>query len=303
LSEKRVYIVDDHAVIREGIAEFVNHLDDLTVCGAADSAEAALEEIDSVSADLVLVDIALPKMSGIGLVEELRRKPGCAYLAIVSGHSATGYVEQALAAGADGYILKGDPDELERGIRTVLSGERFVSSRLHLKALPSAERVRDAPPVVPLGDGRRVVVIDDNEDAASTLGVLLQTWGNDVTVAFDGTSGVRKALEVRPDIVVIDITLPDIDGNEVARQLRAHPHTRDAMLLAVSGYDQTAQQRGLFDHHFVKPVDMDALEDLLGADAPPVPPPGGATRSVRQTPLRRAAKRSRTRRSTRGPGP
>lgn len=113
---------------------------------------------------------------------------------------------------------------------------------------------------------RRIVLIDDNIDAAESLAMLLRLKGHEVHVAYDGPGGVSLALKTSPDCVLIDIGLPGIDGYEVAKRLRSHD--RDGMLLvALTGYGQAedrmrSEQAG-FDHHLVKPVSQQVLEDLL----------------------------------------
>jgi CheY-like chemotaxis protein len=117
---------------------------------------------------------------------------------------------------------------------------------------------------------RRIVVIDDNVDAAESLAMLLRLKGHEVHVAYDGASGVDLTKKTAPDCVLVDIGLPGIDGYEVAKRLRAHQSTqvRDGMLLvALTGYGQAedrikSEQAG-FDHHLVKPVAQSVLEDLL----------------------------------------
>jgi len=113
---------------------------------------------------------------------------------------------------------------------------------------------------------RRIVLIDDNVDAAESLAMLLRLKGHEVHVAYDGAQGVSIALKTVPDCVLVDIGLPGIDGYEVAKRLRSHD--RNGMLLvALTGYGQTEDRRRSeqagFDHHLVKPVSQEVLEDLL----------------------------------------
>jgi signal transduction histidine kinase/CheY-like chemotaxis protein len=115
-----------------------------------------------------------------------------------------------------------------------------------------------------------VLVVEDNPDGRETLQLLLQLWGYQVEVAEDGLQGVKKALALRPELALIDIGLPGLDGYQVARQLRAAvgPAIR---LVAVTGYggpqDRSRSREAGFDLHLVKPVDPDVLRELLvGAD-------------------------------------
>ena len=113
----------------------------------------------------------------------------------------------------------------------------------------------------------RVLVVDDNVDAAATLGMLLEACGYVVEVEHDSHRALERARQQRPDVALLDIGLPEMDGNELARRLRADPQTGAIALVAVTGYGQEQDRRAAFeagfDHHLVKPVDMDELERLL----------------------------------------
>jgi PAS domain S-box-containing protein len=115
--------------------------------------------------------------------------------------------------------------------------------------------------------GKRILVVDDNADAATTLGELLGALGHEVCIRFDGKSALADAAAFGPEILVLDIGLPDMDGYELARRLRAEPATAQARYLALTGYgqahDRTLARVAGFDHHFVKPVDMLALQAVL----------------------------------------
>jgi CheY-like chemotaxis protein len=116
---------------------------------------------------------------------------------------------------------------------------------------------------------QRVLVVDDNVDAAESIGVLLQLWGHDVRLANGGEAALELASEFHPQVVLLDIGLPVMDGYEVARRLRRELQARDAVIVALTGYGQDsdrrqAQQAG-FDHHLTKPVEPEALQDLLAS--------------------------------------
>jgi signal transduction histidine kinase/DNA-binding response OmpR family regulator len=114
---------------------------------------------------------------------------------------------------------------------------------------------------------RRVLVVDDNKDAAESLGLLLEVSGHQVRVCHDGASALRAAEEYCPQAVLLDIGLPGMDGYEIARRLRAAPATRKSLLIALTGYGQADDQRRAreagFDHHLIKPADLEALTELL----------------------------------------
>jgi CheY-like chemotaxis protein/two-component sensor histidine kinase len=114
------------------------------------------------------------------------------------------------------------------------------------------------------GAGTHVLIVDDNRDAADLLATLLQTQGYDVAVEYDSHSAMTRARLERPEIILLDIGLPQIDGHELARRFRANPETASATLIAISGYgqqiDRQRSRQAGFDHHMVKPV---APEQLL----------------------------------------
>jgi CheY-like chemotaxis protein len=129
-------------------------------------------------------------------------------------------------------------------------------------AQPKAEEVK------PGANGPcKVLVVDDNIDAAMSLAMLLRIWGHQVRTADDGPAALDAAAEFQPDAVLLDIGLPGMDGYEVAQRLRQQPSTMQVLLIAVTGYGQDADRRRSreagFDHHLVKPVDPETLRPLL----------------------------------------
>jgi signal transduction histidine kinase/DNA-binding response OmpR family regulator len=113
----------------------------------------------------------------------------------------------------------------------------------------------------------RTLIIDDNIDGAESLAVLLQTLGLEVRTAYDGLDGLTAAEQFRPNVVLLDIGLPRMDGYEVARRMRGQMGLRDVLLIALSGYgqdeDRQRSREAGFDHHLLKPVSRDVLLDLI----------------------------------------
>jgi CheY-like chemotaxis protein len=113
----------------------------------------------------------------------------------------------------------------------------------------------------------RVLVVDDNEDSALSLAMLLELQGYAVATAFRGGDALRSAAEQSPDVALLDIGLPDMTGYELARRLRDTLGSAPVTLVALTGWGQDEDRRAAegagFDHHFTKPVDPDALEQLL----------------------------------------
>jgi len=121
--------------------------------------------------------------------------------------------------------------------------------------------------------GRRILVADDNQDALESLGTLLEISGHEVHTASDGMLAVEIAARVRPEVALLDIGMPRMDGYEVARRIRAESWGKHIVLVALTGWGQDEDRRRTreagFDSHLVKPLDLDALTDFL-ARLPPV---------------------------------
>lgn len=111
----------------------------------------------------------------------------------------------------------------------------------------------------------RLLVVEDNRIAAMSLTELLQVWGHEVSVAHDGPAALEIARMLRPDVMLLDIGLPGMDGYEVARQLRSSEQLGRMTLVALTGYGQQNEHRsaGVFDHYLVKPIDPEMLRGLL----------------------------------------
>ena len=134
------------------------------------------------------------------------------------------------------------------------------------EAAPGAAGPDARPPVSP----RRVLVVEDSPDARHSLRLLLELAGHQVETSDDGPSGLAKGRAFRPDVALIDLGLPGMDGYAVARELRRHPETRGVRLVAVTGYGQAEDRRRAleagFDLHVTKPVDATMLDHMLGLD-------------------------------------
>lgn len=147
-----------------------------------------------------------------------------------------------------------------------------VSVRLPLAGPPKWVE-RPPPGERSASEHRRVLVIEDNVDAAESTRALLESYGHVVALAGSGSEGVKAALRDPPDVVLCDLTLHgDLDGFDVCRALRAAPETASTRIIAVTGHSLDADRKRVtdagFDHHLVKPVDPDALEKSV-SDAPP----------------------------------
>jgi signal transduction histidine kinase len=131
--------------------------------------------------------------------------------------------------------------------------------------------IADTPPTPSANIGslpvRRILVVDDNKDAVESLALLLSIVGQSVATARDGLEALAQVEQFGPEVVVLDIGLPGLNGYEVARRIRAMDHSTPPVLVALTGWGQDEDRRRTveagFDHHLVKPVDFDALKALL----------------------------------------
>jgi CheY-like chemotaxis protein/anti-sigma regulatory factor (Ser/Thr protein kinase) len=141
-------------------------------------------------------------------------------------------------------------------------GSEFV---VHLPVVTEHRRERRAypsPEPVPVAT-HRILVVDDNVDAASSLSALLRITGNDTEMAHDGLEAVEAAARLRPDVVLLDIGLPRLNGYDACRRIRLLPGGNNMVLIAMTGWgqesDRLRSRQAGFDHHMVKPVDFAAL--------------------------------------------
>jgi len=130
-SKKRLFVLDDHPMMREGLSQLINHEEDLMVCGEAGTGRETVEAVGRLKPDLLLADISLPDKNGLEVIKDLRAlQPELAVL-VVSMHDESLYAERVLRAGARGYIMKHEGGrKLMDAIRQVLAGKIYVSERV-----------------------------------------------------------------------------------------------------------------------------------------------------------------------------
>lgn len=127
----RIFIVDDHPIFRQGLAQLINQESDLCVCGEADDYQGALRAVAELNPDMVIVDITLKDMSGIDLIKEVRKLNRGINMLVISMHDESLYAERALRAGARGYVMKQEASEsIVQAIRQVRIGGIYVSPRM-----------------------------------------------------------------------------------------------------------------------------------------------------------------------------
>ena len=147
-------------------------------------------------------------------------------------------------------------------------GSEFI---VRLPAVDPSRAIPETPPPPPpkkkAAVKRKILIVDDNHDQADSLAKLLELMGHDVRLTYDGESALKIASKFRPDIGLIDIGLPKLNGYEVAEKIRKDPNLESMLLVAQTGWGQEEDRRRTkaagFDYHFVKPVDIDELRRIL----------------------------------------
>jgi two-component system CheB/CheR fusion protein len=164
--------------------------------------------------------------------------------------------------------------ELHDGTVAAVSAGKGHGSEFSVRLPLLATEVKPAAPAPPAepaapGPARRILVVDDNRDAATSLATLLGLLGNETRLAHDGPAALETAHLFRPEVVFLDIGLPGMDGYEVARQLRARPELSGVVLAALTGWGQEEDRRRAleagFHHHLTKPADPAVLQQLLAS--------------------------------------
>ena len=151
-SEKsRIFLVDDHAMFREGLRQLIDREPDLAVCGDAAEAETALQEIRRLKPDLIVVDITLGGTSGIDLIKAIKSENEDFPVLVVSMHDESLYAERSLRAGAMGYVMKQEPAKtVKTAIRKVLAGDMHLSEKMSSSVITKFMHGPDEVPPTPL---------------------------------------------------------------------------------------------------------------------------------------------------------
>jgi CheY-like chemotaxis protein len=227
------------------------------------------------------MDLQMPEMDGLEATAKIRQMEtvtgGRTPIVAMTAHAMTGDQERCLIAGMDAYLSK--PIRPEQLLATI---DRLVVDQVEpenvaafmgqvendwdlliVSAPPRRNRIQQLANVA----RHRILVVDDSEDSAATMAMLLRAIGQEVEIRNDGIAALDWLTTGKADVVLLDISMPGMDGYEVARRIRALPQLNGLVLVALTGYGQNEDRQAAFDagfdHHLVKPVGVDALRQLL----------------------------------------
>jgi DNA-binding NarL/FixJ family response regulator len=154
--KRRVFLVDDHPVLRTGLGRLINDQPDLAMCGEAESPAEAMRLLATAKPDVAIVDLTLKGGDGLELCKQIRERFGTLPVLVISMHDESLYAERALKAGARGYVMKQEPQEIVMtALRTVAKGNVYLSAKMSAKLLQSfsgAKSDKDLPPLERLTD-------------------------------------------------------------------------------------------------------------------------------------------------------
>ncbi len=271
--DARILIVDDRREVRHLAQHFVEEAGgDVIVATNGQQAidQLAALESEGRSVDVVLMDVQMPVKDGYAAARELRENGFTTPIIAMTAYAMQGDREKCLAAGYDDYLTKPLDrrlliETLHRYSSQMSSGEiraqRYRAEKLHRKQAEQAARTDVAG-----NGGLRVLLVDDNKDASVIQKMLLEMHGHTVLVAHDGETAISMAVREEPDSVLLDLTLPDIDGFTVASRIRKLS-ARQPYLIALTGLNtaearRRATQAGI-DRFVLKPIDVRELNQLL----------------------------------------
>lgn len=216
--QKKILIVDDHPLMREGLRNTINREPDMMVCGEAEAAPAAMEAVKKLAPDLALVDVTLPGKSGLELVKDLKVMHPHLLILAISMHDESLYAERMLRAGASGYLTKQNPPtELIKAIRQVLEGRVSVSKEVseHLLRRFSGHATQSNEPLEILTD-RELEILQLVGGGESLKEIARELHLSPKTVAVH-TANIREKLGLKTSAQLIRFAVRTEDLKDLAR--------------------------------------------------------------------------------------
>jgi signal transduction histidine kinase/DNA-binding response OmpR family regulator len=246
--KETILVVEDDARVRALTADTLKELGYSVL--EADSAAAALRQLEMYpNVDLLFTDVVMPDANGRHLADEARRRRPQLQILFTTGYTRNAVVHNGvLDPGVELIVKPYSIDRLARKVRDLLDRRE-----------PGAET----------GAGLKILVVDDDVAVGEAMAELLRLDGHDARIATSGEEAIALAQSFRPELALLDLSLPGMDGYETARKIRALPEGREIALIASTGSGgETVRLRceaAGFDHHLVKPTDLDALKRLIDA--------------------------------------
>ncbi len=273
----RVLLIEDNIPNRD-LARYLLEASGYA-CDEAHDGESALQMAQTSRPDLVICDLQLPGIDGFEVLRGLRAQPAMAGVPViaVTAYAMVGDRERILGAGFDGYI--GKPIDPQRFVAEIAGYMRLGSTGTHLRG------------AAPLRSGKRILVVDDRQANRELLASVLGYFGHSVAMAEDGATALAQMRSAMPDLVVTDLLMPNMDGEELCRQLRNDPATSALPIIIHTASYRARQGRQIADRVGVKwvlpkpcePADIIAMvSEALGLETPwaQVPMPERAAAST-----------------------
>jgi two-component system, chemotaxis family, CheB/CheR fusion protein len=266
LDGQRILIVDDRRDMRYLIQMYVEEAG-ASALSAADGA-AAVEAVSyaqrtGMRFDAIVLDMQMPVMDGFRAAPALRAAGHQGLIVALTANAMKGDEQRCLSVGCDEYLSK--PVDRLRLLHLLARGrERQAAPAAAAAATPAVEPINGSSPTA---YRRRALLVDDNPDATELLSMLLDGHELEVATAKSGAEAVERALALRPDVVVLDLGLPDMDGYAVLEHLKAIEDLRGTRFIALTGRSgrgelQRMREAG-FHHQLVKPPDLQQLIELI----------------------------------------
>ena len=247
----RALLVDDDEVVRRSVRQALEPMG--WQVAEAENGQVAVESLTAARPDVIILDLMMPKMDGFEFLDELRGRPDWQDIPVVviTAKDLTDEDRDRLNGGVERIIQKSDRDEMLRQLSREIS--KCVKLQDH--------------------EGRmKILYVEDNDDNVYMLKNRLSRAGFTVVVATDGAQGVAMAASERPDLILMDLTLPDIDGEEATRRIKADPATKRIPVIALTANAMTSDREKAIaagcDDFDTKPVDMPRLLGKIRALAP-----------------------------------
>jgi two-component system CheB/CheR fusion protein len=266
----RVLIVDDRRDMRYLIQTYVEEAG-ATAFGAGDGA-AAVERVreamgSSTPFDAIVLDMQMPVMDGFRAAPALRAAGHTGLVVALTANAMKGDAERCLSVGCDEYLSK--PVDRLRLLYLLARGRDNATAARGSATATAAGAAPESPRASSVAKHyrRRVLVVDDNPDAAELLAMVLDGQELEVTTANSGAQAVEYARATRPEVVVLDLGLPDMDGYAVLEHLQAIEDLRGARFIALTGRSSSEDRQRMkeagFHHQLVKPAEIEHLINLI----------------------------------------